>query len=605
MKDFFEKVVAHFFAILVAYGIILAGLILFFTVLLTGILSSFAVPDGKPVGKRNVLTLDLATYIPDTPQTFQANQVVGVIAAGGLPYAVHLLDAVRAIDTASQDDAIAALYIDGSHLIGGLGASLVNALELRAAIERFAQSGKPVYAYLHYPTLREYLVASAATNLAINPDGRLLLPGLAFEVTYWAELFERLGIHVQLIHQGDFKATGETFTRTEMSPEERTQLTALLDDVWARLCERIGSSRGISASEVARLSASAPAIDAELALERGLIDEALAESDFIARLDAEYGASNGEYAYARWDLIDYVASLRTEGRWHNGGGTVAVVYLDGEIIEGAGDTSVADVGVAVSRLRDVRTDPAIDAVVLRVNSPGGSASGAAAIYQEIEALAREKPLVASVGAIAASGGYLAVAPARKIFADEASITGSIGVVLMIPNIEALTQKAGLNVEVVKTSPSANIYSLSRPRTEEEMAFLRASAADIYARFLARVAVGRGLTIDELRPVAGGRIWSGTDALGNGLVDATGGIRAAIDEAASLAGLGPDYTIREFPSARGFEEFFADLFATEAAASRQPGLQSELWKLLATLQDLSRLTDPQGIYLLTPFQIELE
>lgn len=430
---------------------------------------------------------------------------------------------------------------------------------------------------------------------------------------YLGEAFERIGVEVQVQAFEEYKTAAEPFRSSRMSQEDREQLSALIEDIWLALITDMAPSRGLQPDQLDTLAGEHLMLRGNQLLSSGLADRILGHDGFV-----DYLSERAPYDpdIESFRQIAFTRYLSREGQalspmdLMGKGNRLAVLYVEGTIHGGESTDDSTGAETLIRDLREMRLDDSVKAVVLRINSPGGGAAASEKIAREIELTNAEKPVIASMGSIATSGGYLVAAPCEAIFAEDLTITGSIGVVSMLPNIAGLADRLSLNFESVETHRFAGAYSLTRPKTEEEMARLREYAADYYEAFLNRVAKNRGLSLEAVREQARGRVWSGAAALRNGLVDQQGGILKAISRAGDLAGIGDAYEIIERPRRLSLEEQIQQLMG---AIGRTPPVESalpagaarELWgEIEAQWRQLMLLNDPHGHYAILPYSLKI-
>ena len=559
------------------------------------------------------LVLDLSTNFSDAPPHLD------LAALRGREESLQLRAATRSLRAAATDDRIAGVYLTGDLNPAGYGSGHAALRELRAALLAFREAGKPVVAYLTFASTRTYYVASAASDLALDPYGMILLPGLAAEPMFFAGAFEKVGINVQVTRAGKYKSAVEPFTRREMSAENREEVRELLQDIWDSLLGEIGTSRGVTAAQVQAVVDQEGLIRGAEALGARLIDRTAYRDEIYDALKAKTGRAGSEKPFKQVTLPAYARQLKpasalpaprpVEGVEPGSGkaGRIAIVYAEGEIVDGEGSPDEIG-GARLSReLRKLRQDKNVRAVVLRVNSPGGSAASSEVVQREVRLLRREKPVVVSMGSYAASGGYWISAYADRIFAEPTTITGSIGVFGMQFDVQRLADTIGVTFDRVKTGRFADAMTVSRPKTPEEMAVLQRMVDWIYGEFLAKVAEGRNLSPDKVAAIAQGRVWSGADALEHGLVDELGGLDAALAYAAGKAGLGSDYRVVEIPRELELVEAIQELIekAVPGAARVSAGPLEELRRRLEReLRALAACNDPQGVYARLPFTLSV-
>jgi protease IV len=479
--------------------------------------------------------------------------------------------------------------------------------EVREALERFKTSGKPIVAYLGVANTRDYYLASVADRVVMSPFSVLYSPGLASEQMFLAGAFQRYGIGIQVTRVGRYKSAVEPFTLEQFSPENREQLEQLLGDLWGTYVQAVESSRGIAAGELQRLVDANALVYPEMALQFGLVNEIGYLPDTLESLRELTKTPRGEETFRQVSLGSYVDAGRSPRPQRRiSPNQVAVLYAEGAIVDGEGAAS--DVGGErfARQLRQLRDDDNVKAVVLRVNSPGGSAFASEMIQREMVLTREVKPVVVSMGTVAASGGYWISAYSDRVFAQPNTITGSIGVFGIIPNLQQLANDHGVTFDRVKTGEFADLFSISRPKTPAEMDQIQRAVDSIYEAFLTKVSEGRGLERSKVEELAQGRVWSGTDALALGLVDEIGGLSDAIAYAAKEASL-DRFTVVDFPATRSFMEQLAESLA---GGDRSPVLKSDPFTQFVRqashdLQVLRSLNDPMGVYALMPLTLSIK
>lgn len=562
--------------------------------------------EAPTVEKDTVLVYDLSTVIPDSPEAIDPSALV---LGSQVPSQLTLRQAVLALEEAATDDRITALYLKGST---ELGAGLASQSEIQPAIAAFQAAGKPVLAYDISWSEREYAVASLADTIYLNPFGEIEMNGLYSETMYQADALEKLGVGVQVTRVGRYKSAVEPLIRDTMSPEEREQTQRLLGDVWQNLLTTTAAPRDLTPQQLQAIANTQGFLFGAEAETQNLADTIAYEDEVITALreltgESEQGTEDSDLDFRQVSLAGYAATVEDPLTSRRSNNQVALVYAEGPIIDG-GDGDFSQTGIiegnALARqLRQLRQDDEVKAVVLRVNSPGGSATASEVILREIQ-LVREagKPVVVSMGNVAASGGYWIASQADTILAQPTTITGSIGVYGIFLNLEELGTKVGVNWDGVKTSELADIFSSTRPKTEAELAILQRSVDTIYDSFLDRVAEGRDLARPAVAELAQGRVWSGQAALDLGLVDELGGVNDAIATAAELAELGDDWRLQEYPEPSEWQQFLRGFFSTEVAQTQtHDPLTAQVLKFVDDAQLLRTLNDPRGIYLLMPYR----
>ncbi|MFM8336916.1 MAG: signal peptide peptidase SppA [Opitutaceae bacterium] len=558
------------------------------------------------VEKGSYLVLNLSTNFTDAPVELD------FASFGSGAESVQLRSATRALRAAAKDERIAGVYLTGDLSPADFGSGYAALRELRTALEDFRAAGKPVQAYLTQATTRTYYVASAADNLALDPYGMILMPGLASQPMFFAGLFEKYGVNVQVTRVGKYKSAVETFIRRDMSPENREEVTQLLGDIWSVLLADIAKTRKLESAEIQAVVDREGMIRAQPALEGKLVDRVAYRDEIYEDLKARTGRAGSKEPFRQVALAQYAKQLKDGGASDSGKkssakGRIAVVYAEGEIVDGEGN--IGEIGGSeLSRtLRKLRQDTNVKAVVLRVNSPGGSASASEVIQREVRLIREVKPLIVSMGSYAASGGYWISAPADRIFAESSTITGSIGVFGLQFDVQRLAADFGVSFDTVKTGRFADALTITRAKTPEEMAVLQRMVDWIYGEFVAKVAEGRKLTPDQVEAIAQGRVWSGREALARGLVDEIGGLEAALAHAAKRAGLGENPRVTEYPRHKEFIEALQEILERRlpGAARLVRGPLGDLaGKLESDLRVLRSFNDPAGVYARLPLSIAI-
>jgi protease-4 len=469
---------------------------------------------------------------------------------------VTLLNVLSAIEHAANDANIKGIciYTDGVGAISG-----ANIEELRGALTRFKNSGKFIVAYDYNYTQSDYYLASVADKIVINPEGSLEWQGISSQVIFFKGLFDKLGVNVEVFRPTSckYKSAVEPFILTKMSDANRKQNKEMVDAVWHSMCEDIAACRNISVDTIKEYAANLAASFPDDALKAGMVD-AVAHEDYMFELFDGYGVTrNDSGLFNTIDLESYISSLTTSHIKTSVGNSeilafensniIAIIYAEGEIVDGNqyDDGSVYGSRLA-AEIREARLNDNIKAVVVRVNSPGGSAIASELAWREMTLLQEVKPVVISMGDMAASGGYYISALADYIYANKTTLTGSIGVFGMIPNLKnLLSNRLGVSMEGVYTSPAAIAPNLFTSMSNEQRNLLMKGVDRVYETFTQHVAEGRNLAIEDVLNIAEGRVWCGSTAVKIGLVDAIGGINEAVGKAMELADISSNYKLCEF------------------------------------------------------------
>ncbi|CAM3798382.1 signal peptide peptidase SppA [Flavobacterium cucumis] len=509
-------------------------------------------------------------------------------------------DILNAIEVAKTDDNIKGISILNNQSRLGLAQSKA----VRDKLEDFKKSGKFVYAYANYYTQGEYYLNSVADQVYLNPVGEVDFKGLASEIIYMKDLQEKSGVKFEVIRHGKYKSAVEPYLSQEMSPENREQMTVLLNSVWSTIVNDIAKSRKLSVIQLNAIANSLGARTPELALANKLIDKVAYEDEYHNAIRAKLKLAKDE-KYNFVSVTDYAKTAASTVEDYSKKDIIAVIYAQGEILGGEGDVNVIGEGSIKRSLQDAREDKNVKAIVLRVNSPGGSALTSELIWREIEITKKSKPVVVSMGNYAASGGYYIAANADRIFAEPNTITGSIGVFGMLPNMNQLGKNIGINAEQVKTHNNASGYSIFEPIDENFKGFVLESIEKTYATFLQRVADGRKMTTEQVDAIAQGRVWTGIDAQKLGLVDEIGGLDAAIKHAAKL-GKTTSYRTENFPEyEKSFEDLLANFTGIAMFKTKEQLLKEQLGEEgFQMLEQIKRIKSRKGIQAILPYEIEI-
>ena len=544
------------------------------------------------VEPNSVLVINLDENITDSPRmpTFS----VGSLSSMEIVNSLSMLDVVEALDVAAQDPNIAALYLNFSGVGTIEGTAQIE--ELRGLLAEFKQrSGKPIYAYNETYSQGLYWLSSVADKVYMNPQGSFDWRGLASQSLFFKGAIDKLGVDVQIVRHGTYKSAVEPYMLDKMSPANRHQSEAMVESMWGVLVEDVALSRNLSPHYI-QAHAATLAIDSPAkALELGYVDGLKYEDEVESELAQLSGATKPHFV----TLGEYSTTLVPTKISRN---KVAIVYADGDIVDGEGGEGIVGGATTAEQIRRAREDKNVKAVVLRVNSPGGSALASEVMWRELQLLQEEKPLVVSMSNYAASGGYYISSPAKAVISNRTTLTGSIGVFgLIVSGGDVLKDKLGVTVDVAKTSPHADMGTMFRPLTGAEMAFMQRSVEDVYTTFVSRVSMGRGMTPEEVNAIGEGRVWSGVDAKRIGLVDEFGGLKEALAVAAKSADLGTDWRVVEILEEQDeLTQLFNSLLTAKA-----PKLMGESGVVGRSLQSLSRIIEGgSGVQARTPYDITI-
>jgi protease-4 len=599
MKQFLKQTLASLIGSL-------AGLILFFAIGAGGLvflLINVSLKEETPVVEgKSVLVLDLATQINDTKPTTSLQEALTERQSDILP----LRQVLSAIDQATTDPGIVGIFLDGRSGDGQNGYATLK--EVRNALENFRSKGKKIFAYNLNWTEKSYYLASIADEIIVNPLGAMEMNGLSTQQTFLKGALDKYGIGMQIVRVGDYKGAVEPYIRNNYSPENRQQLQALLRDIWGEFTTTVAKSRKIDKREVQSIADNLGVIDADMAKAEKLVDRIAYFDEIEGELKKLTDTTTDEESFRQVDLKTYIDGVVEAEDTSTSEQKIAILYAEGEIVSGEGSSGTIGGDRFAKELRSIRDDETIKAVIIRINSPGGSATASDIILRELILTQKEKPVIVSMGNVAASGGYWIATGADYIFAENNTITGSIGVFGQLPNIQKLANNNGITWDNVKTGKLADIDSVSRPKTEAELAIYQKSVNQIYDLFLTKVANSRKLTKTKVAQIAQGRVWSGEAAKKIGLVDEIGGLEQAIAYAAKRAKLGIDWTIEEYPNKRSFNaEFLGRFLSTQSSlnGAQIDPLTAQYLQFQADLKVFQIMSDPRNIYARLPFNLNLQ
>jgi protease IV len=600
MKTFFGSFFGTLFAIFFFGACAFLGLVAI--VVLIG-----ATEKGPKVPDNSLLVLDLAAPITDAPPQFEPGQLLSGLSEDQQPAQVSLRETLLAIRRASADPKIKGIFLTGNLLpINNYASSYPALREVREALSHFKESHKAVYAYVQFPFTPAYYLESVADQIFADPQAEFILRGPSTIPLYFAGACKKYGIGVQVFRVGKYKSFVEPFIRENMSPENREQLQQLFNDIWNEVKNAIEQARGLPTGALEKLINENGLIDAELALKSNLATEIISQSEIIERLKARYGEDKQNRTFAQTTVSSYLAAtgVRT-GLDSTDAPHVAIVYAEGEIVDGEGGPGNVGGERYAREIRKLRLDPSVRAIVLRVNSPGGSGFASEQIYRELKSAEGTKPVIVSMGGYAASGGYYISAASNHIFAEPTTITGSIGVFGLQVNFEELAKANGITTDsVTTTTPLTTLFSPFKQKSEADLAILQKAVDRFYDDFLKRVSDGRSIPVPQVDEIAQGRVWSGIEAQKIKLVDEVGGLRSAISYAGNLVHLGARPVITEFPGHKDFSEKLREILksAPRPPVAKVDPVREGLKAIEDQFKDLRALNDPQGLYSRFPVDI---
>lgn len=575
-------------------GVFISFMIMFFVFVAIGsALSSNFVDDDKVLVKKNsVLVLKLEDVIKDYAPK---NDDPLANLLGLEENKMGLDNILNAIDNAKYDDHILGISIESLIIQGGVG----QIQEIRDKLFEFKESGKFVTAYADVFEQKNLYLSTVADSIYVNPVGMIDFRGLSGEVLFFKDFQEKYGMKMEVIRHGKYKSAVEPFLANEMSEANREQTEAFLNSIWSEMVEDIEESRHIERNEINHIADELMARTPDLAIENKMITGKLYKDQYVKVLKKLGGLEEDGKLYSV-SLKNYINSGK--GRIINSASDkIAVIYAQGDIMYGKGDENYIGPELIIESLKKARKATDIKAIVLRVNSPGGSALASDIIWREVEITKKDKPVVVSMGNLAASGGYYISCNADKIVADPTTITGSIGVFGMVPNISEFADRIGINAEQVGTNKRSLDYSLFEPMTDDFYAVTKEGIETVYSTFVTKVAEGRNMTFEEVDQIAQGRVWTGKQALENGLVDELGGLEDAIKLAASMVEI-DEYRIRSYPD---YKREFKDMISGPFGSVKQQLLLHEIGKdNLKIYKQIKQFGDWKGIQTRLPFLLEI-
>lgn len=583
--NFFKSFLASILGTFVALGL----LIIFFFMGVAAIATSVNLEkvDSVFVNENSILNLNLNTSVRDRSPAFNPLQFLSQKG----PSIVGMDVIIGSINKSKKDPKIKGIRLDS----GLISSGWAQAREIRNCLNEFKKSGKFIYAYADFMSQKGYYLSSVADSIFMNPMGAMELKGLSSEVLYYDGFQNQYGVKMEVIRHGKYKSAVEPFLQDKMSKENRTQIKGLLDAVWMTVSDEIAESRAISKNALETMVNELTVTDAEEALAKGMIDALVYESEFensiktALEIDEDNSINSVEFYQMNTQIKAYDSNVKDR---------IAVIYANGPILYTEGTEEVIGKKALNQTFEDILENKNIKGAVLRIDSPGGDAMTSEIILNAMRVLKGEKPLVISMGNIAASGGYYIACLGDKIYADPMTITGSIGVLAAFPNMKGLADRIGIDAEQVNSHKNAIGYSIFEPLSDGFKNSTRGAIEKIYTTFKSRVAEGRSLDMEKVEDLAQGRVWSGKDALENGLVDALGGLEDAIEAVAEMAAI-ENFNVVDYPK---FEDNFEGMFLNALSFARLKIFNHPIEKFASEFIELSQL---EGIQARIPFSINIE
>ncbi len=588
MKNFLSSLLATIVGILimtVLVVLIFAGII--------------AVSTSKEVPEVNENSVLLAKFNAPIADRSDENPLSRFMS--GNPYSEDMMglsQILKDLDKAANDENIKGIFLK----LGNVSAGVATLGETRDALLKFKESGKFIYAYADAYSQKSYYLASAADSIFMTPEGMFLFTGLSAEINFYKNALKKAGVEMQVVKHGSYKSADERFTRENLSKENQEQIETYMGAVWHKILGDISESRQIPEEELNRIADQLTALDTDKLMETGMIDGLIYYDEMLSLLKGKLGVEEEDdlKAISLKKYKDVPAKEKKEFSRDK----IAVVYAMGTVVDGnAGEGLIGSERIAKA-LRKARRDKSIKAIVFRINSGGGSALASDVIYREAMLAAKEKPFVASLGDVAASGGYYIAAPADTILASPGTLTGSIGVYFTMPNMkELMNEKLGVTTDVVKTNTHANMLTVMDPLDPIEKVYVQRIIDDTYQAFVNVVAQGREMTFEEVDAIGGGRVWAGEDALDNGLIDMFGGLERSIEVAAEMAGL-ENYRIKSLPTLEDPLTMIMKELKGGAMSRSSRIIKQELGDMYIHYRTLKEIREMHGVQAIMPFEIEL-
>lgn len=606
-----------FWAALLAF--VVANVLLFLlTMMIFASITAFMGGAMPTVKEGSVLHIDLAGGISDSPSE---SPISSMDLFGGIAFdhSTSLYDALCAIDRAASDPKIKGIYLNLRE-----GADITTLEELRSAVAKFKESGKFVVAYNEYYGQGDYYLSSVADKVYVHPEGGISWAGLSAQVMFFKGLLDKLGVEMQILRHGTFKSAVEPFMLKSMSEANRLQYDVMLNSIWGTIVSDIATSRGIDSLTLSNYASDLVLNTADDAKNYGLADGLMYEDQMMEMIKKLTEGKSIEVAAGEIEpfptmkdtdakekdegpefisLADYVSATAATGL-STSKNKIAVIYADGGIVDG--ESSPGNVGgrTVMEKLAKARKDKDVKAVVLRVNSPGGSALASDLMWREVDLISKEKPIVVSMGSLAASGGYYISCAADAILADRTTLTGSIGVFGMMPYVGKFAEETlGLTVDVVKTNPSADMGSMFRKLDNREYESVMKGIKEVYSTFVGHVADGRNMTFEAVDKIGEGRVWSGANAIEIGLIDAFGGLKEAISLAVDRAGVADDFRVWEvvdYP-----DDLLSKLVSMGMINIESPGIvKGELGETFKHYNHVMEIVSGPSVQARLPYVIEL-
>ncbi|MFN5169647.1 MAG: signal peptide peptidase SppA [Cyclobacteriaceae bacterium] len=575
----------------------LLALILFFVIgilLVAGVIGAAMSGGDEPVttiGDNSVLRLEL--NVPITELEVE-NPFEGLPLPGIQSGSIGLIQLKQAIEHAATDPKVKGIYLDVSFFMGGYA----TAREIRQSLEEFKATGKWVVAYSEMMSESSYYIASAADHVFLNPEGDLEFNGLSVEIGFFKQLFDKLEIKPEVFRVGDFKSAVEPFLLDKMSDENRMQLNELIGSMYRTMLSDIAESRQREVSDLRAIADQALVTNSRLARQHGLVDSLVYYDQVEDFLREKLGLDQDK----KITYVKYGKYRKSYSSASTSKNEIAVVVADGDILPGEAQPGVIGSDTFAEQLRKARKNKNVKAIVLRINSPGGSSLASDVMWREVVLASEAKLIIASMGDYAASGGYYLAMGCDTIVTQPNTITGSIGVFSILYDAsDFLENKLGITFDEVRTGQTGDLITFTRPLSQQERTIWQSRTNEIYDTFTGKAAQGRGMTVEEIKKIASGRVWSGEQALANGLADVEGGLARAIELAADQVGVGSDYKVRYYPKPKTILEIW---FSNLEENTSEKAMREKLGAAYPLYLEWQRLEQLKGNQARLPFTLRV-
>ncbi len=595
MKNFLKQTLASFLGSLASLFLLAllssGGLFLLIVIL-------FSMSSTPKIENQSALVFNLNSQISD----YQSDNDLSSLLSNNNVERLTLRDITYAINKAAEDKRISVLYLDGSK--GNILTGYASLTEIKNALEKFKATGKKIIAYNVSAGEQDYFITSIADEIILNPMGEIEMNGLASSQLFFASALQKYGIGVQVVRVGKFKSAVEPFLLDNFSRESKLQTQELIDDLWLSYLESVTNNRELKVGELNNIADNKGILQASEAQKLNIVDQVKYEDEIINELK-KITNSQDQDEFRQVSIAEYITA---NPEATNNNNQIAILYVEGAIVDGQGRIGEVGGDRYVAEIRKIRQNDRIKGVIVRINSPGGSAIASELILRELQLTAKEKPVVVSMGDVAASGGYWIATAGERIFASSSTITGSIGVFGVLFNVENIAQNNGINNGVVKTNNFADLGNTFAPKTDAELAVIQQGVDQVYDLFLERVSQARNMPINKVAEIAQGRVWSGQASQKIGLVDEIGGLNKSIEYLNEKLELNNNYQLVNFPERRTWQqELIEQLGGTKinGQLTDKEKLLKFIWEQNSELELQEIIKNPQRIYTILPFKLNIK